>query len=279
MSASSLRIDDMHLRDRWNTLTALLRGQGPWTLAYSGGLDSRFLAHAGWLADCPPLLVHVRGPHVPTGESHLGLSWAAEQGLEVRVMEVDPLSVPLVAAGDPQRCYACKRMLFERIAGVARGRVCDGSNVSDAGEYRPGRRALRELGIRSPLEEAGLDKSDIRTLAGQTGLTRPDQPARACLLTRLPYGERPTHAVLALLNRGEDLVEQMLAEFGLPGTPFRLRKIGEKGFALHLETQCEDRDVCAGLAAGLQEIDICCTEIRCMNTLSGFFDREDGLHK
>lgn len=271
--------EDKRLATRWKALQQILQQMPVWTLAYSGGLDSRFLAHAGRLAGSTPLLVHLRGPHVPSADSARALDRAAARGMDLRVLDVDPLTLPLVAAGDPQRCYACKRMLFEHVCAVASGPVCDGSNVSDAGEYRPGRRALQELGIRSPLEEAGLHKDDIRSLARLTGMADPDQPAKACLLTRLPYGECPTRDMLALLDRGEDVVEACLQRAGLGKTAFRLRKVGHGCFALHLALQQKDTALCHELKMLLQEQGFTCLDVQCMDAVSGYFDRKSALHK
>ena len=135
----------------WEGLLALLRGLGPMTVALSGGIDSRFLTHAALHAGVPLSLVHVCGPHMAAAETAYALDWAAGVGLGVRVLELDPLGLPEVASGSRERCYACKTLLFREILRVAKGVVCDGSNISDADQFRPGMRALRELGVRSLL--------------------------------------------------------------------------------------------------------------------------------
>lgn len=170
----------------WERLLGILKGIGSLTLAYSGGIDSRFLAHATRHAGVHVELVHLRGPHVSVRESAFALEWAENMGFFVQVLTADPLVLPAVAEGDRERCYACKRFLFERIAAAGRFTLCDGSNVSDCSEFRPGRRALQEMGVRSPLAEAGMSKDAIRSCARQTGLSWPEQPSKACLLTRLP---------------------------------------------------------------------------------------------
>lgn len=205
-----------------------LREGPPLALAYSGGLDSRFLAHACLLAGTPPRLLHVTGPHVAAAESRAAFAWAESRGLAVEAAVCDPLSLPEVRAGGRERCYACKRLMFEgllrRLEGDAEGRaLCDGGNASDLTAYRPGIRALRELGVRSPLAEAGLAKDDIRALARQSGLERPEQAARPCLLTRFDYGLEPRAPLLEALAGAEAAVEELFAHNGIPLPDFRLR--------------------------------------------------------
>lgn len=258
--------------EKWAGLLRNVRDLGVWSLAYSGGLDSRLLAHAGLAAENPPQLLHVAGPHVADGDTAYALAWARLRGLQIEVLEADPLLLPLVAAGDRERCYACKRHVFELLGVRARGVLCDGSNTSDALVYRPGRRALHELGIRSPLEEAGLSKSEVRLLAVATGLERPAQQARACLLTRLPYGLPPTPAVLCWLERGESLVEQWLADQGQPELPFRLRLVEEDRVELHLPRGAVATDVLQPLQVLLREAGVASVTACLVDSLSGYFD-------
>lgn len=259
----------------WDGLLQRLRNAGPFTLACSGGVDSRFLAHAARLAAVPVSLVHVRGPHVAPAESDCALAWAKSAGFALRVLRLDPLGLPEVAAGSTQRCYACKRFLFQRILADAAGPVCDGSNASDAAQVRPGRRALLELGIRSPLAEAGLTKDMIRALARETGLARPDQPARACLLTRLPYGVRPDAPTLAGLAEGERIVEEALAAAGHEDFPFRLRLCSANRHELHLGGEIHSTSLIEELKDALRGAGFFCISVRRMDDLSGFFDRTE----
>ncbi|SFL35458.1 uncharacterized protein SAMN05421830_101755 [Desulfomicrobium norvegicum] len=263
----------------WDSLIGRLREVGPVTVAFSGGIDSRFLAHAGLLAGVSVELVHVRGPHVAPEESEYALAWAASMGLPWKLLRLDPLHLPEVAAGSKARCYECKRFLFEQILSVATAPVCDGSNASDARQFRPGRRALLELGIRSPLAEVGLTKDMIRALARKTGLARPEQQARACLLTRLPYGLAPDARLLARLAAGERAVEEALQAAGHEEFPFRLR-LGDRGcHELHLGREIHSsRMLCmleeVLLAEGFSRI-----AVRCVSQLSGYFDRMDDEQK
>ena len=260
--------------DAWGELLAFIRGLGPLTVACSGGIDSRFLAHAAMRAGVPVQLVHVSGPHVPPADSAYALDWAGSCGLGVHVLELDPLTLPEVAVGGRDRCYACKSFLFSRIKAVASGRVCDGSNASDAAEFRPGRRALRELAIVSPLAEIGLTKDMIRSLARQTGLARPDQRSAACLLTRLPYGLPPDRDVLARLAAGERAVEEALRAAGHGEASFRLRLCETRSFELHLGLRNSSTELLQALDKVLNAAGFPRTPVRCMEAVSGYFDKE-----
>ena len=207
-------------------LREALRGLPRMAVAFSGGLDSRFLCHAARLCGCDVLAVHARGPHMPPEESEGALAWAANTGLPLLVPEYDPLALPEVAANSRQRCYHCKRGLLASLSAALTARenenagravipraLCDGTNADDLLAYRPGLQALAEAGVRSPLAEAGLAKEDIRQWARAIGLDRPLQRARPCLLTRLAYGLTPQKDILARLARAE----ARLAALRLPG--------------------------------------------------------------
>ena len=257
---------------RWDVLLERLRGLGELTVALSGGVDSRFLAHAALRAGTVLELVHVRGPHVAPAETAYALRWARRQGLEARVLDLDPLALPEVAAGDRERCYACKSFLFRRIASCARGVLCDGSNASDAAQFRPGLRALRELGVMSPLAEAGLTKDDIRGLGRRTGLEWPEQQSRACLLTRLPYGMPPEPGLLVRLAEGERVAEDILHQAGFADAPFRLRVSDTDSYELHVAAASLPVHVIEQLIGTLHGLGFPSITVRCMSAVSGYFD-------
>lgn len=227
----------------------LLNELPPLTLAFSGGLDSRFLAHAAQSLGRAPRLFHIAGPHVPGAESAYAAAWAEKRGLELVVLRLDPLAIPEVRQNGTKRCYYCKLGLFTALLdSLDREKhapapttsrtpppppapvVCDGSNASDLTAYRPGRRALAELGIRSPLAEAGLDKNAIRALALASGLDWPDQQARPCLLTRFAYDLSPDEASLRALDAAEAELARVLRASATPAgqepPDFRLRLVG-----------------------------------------------------
>lgn len=199
-------------------------------VAFSGGLDSRFLCHAARLCGCDVLALHAAGPHGTQEESRAALQWAQERSLPLVLLNFNPLLLPEVAINSRERCYACKRALIAamRAALAQRGEtarlLCDGSNADDLNAFRPGLRALAEFGVRSPLAEAGLSKAEIRTLAGLTDLDNPGQRARPCLLTRLEYGLAPDPAVLARLAAAEAALSALPSPDSEPALgDFRLR--------------------------------------------------------
>lgn len=208
-------------------LVGALRGasrSGEIALAYSGGLDSRFLAFSAKKAGLTPLLYHVRGPHVAPAETRGAIDRARETGLSVTVVPFDPSVLDLARAGRA-RCYVCKKTLFtELMRKVAQDRpglpLCDGTNASDLTVFRPGRKALEELGVLSPLAEAGLSKADIRRIGAAIGLPAPDQAARPCLLTRFPYGVTPSREALETVADVEAFLEALPEAAGLR---YRLR--------------------------------------------------------
>lgn len=246
-------------------LRAVLAGLPVLTIALSGGLDSRFLCHAAALCGCHVKAVHVHGPHTSSSRDRdYARSWAESQGIACQEIQLNVLGNPAVRQNSQKRCYYCKRAIFEQILTVSRGVVCDGTNQDDCGEFRPGLQALRELGIRSPLAEAGLGKTEIRRLAGLTGLENPAQKARPCLLTRFAYGCAPTADQLACIEQVEQKLEAILpAEWG-----FRLRFVPEP--VLHLDH-----------APGEYELQIrkvledagCSCPVSLQENLSGYFDR------
>lgn len=200
-------------------LATALRGLPRLAVAFSGGLDSRFLCHAALLCGCDVLAVHAHGPHISARESAEAVAWAQQRGLRLLVAAYDPLDLPEVAENSPQRCYGCKKGLVALLRGHladleredGQRVLCDGTNADDLSAYRPGLRALTEGGVRSPLAEAGLSKAAVREAARATGLDRPDQRARPCLLTRLAYGQRPQAAVLARLAACEEALAALEA--------------------------------------------------------------------
>ncbi len=212
--------------ERLHRLKAILAPHRRVALAFSGGVDSTFLLAV--LARDPErrvLAVTVTSPLFPAREREEARALARHPA--VRHLEI-PWGEPLpeaVRANPPDRCYHCKRDLFTRILEVAaregHGPVLDGSNADDPSDYRPGLRALRELGIRSPLMEAGLGKEEIRLLSRRFGLAIWDRPSRACLASRVPYGTPITPALLARIDRCEAFLEERLRG------PVRVRAHGE----------------------------------------------------
>lgn len=203
-----------------------LAAMGGVVICYSGGVDSTLLAKAavdalGERAVC----VMAQSCLNPGYEIDKAVELARELDLNLVLLRADPLSIEEVARNEPDRCYHCKLALFGRVAEIARQQgiehVLDGANADDASDYRPGADAARELGVRSPLEELGWTKARIREVSRRLGLPTWNQPSRACLASRVPYGTRITHE---LLNRIEK-AEAALRALGF--TQLRVRHCGD----------------------------------------------------
>ena len=195
-------------------LNALLGSTPRVLLAFSGGVDSTFLLKA--LKDrCPERLLAVtaRSPAHPRHEVAQAEQLAAATGVEHLVIDSDAWSIPEVVENHPRRCYYCKWRLFSRLKDVAEQQhldvVMDGSNRDDHHGYRPGIQALTELGIRSPLLEAGLGKEEIRSLSKELGLPTWEGDANSCLMTRFPYGTTLTREGLRQVDRAETILRDL----------------------------------------------------------------------
>ena len=160
--------------------------------AFSGGTDSALLLWAAKRYGCDVRAYYVKTPFQPRFEYEDACRLARELDVLMSVVELDILTVPEAAANGPQRCYHCKRALFNRLWETVRRAgypvLLDGTNASDDAGDRPGMRALQELEVRSPLRECGLTKEEVRRLSREAGLFTWDKPAYACLATRIPTG-------------------------------------------------------------------------------------------
>ncbi|MCF0253777.1 MAG: hypothetical protein HUK26_05530 [Duodenibacillus sp.] len=253
---------------------AAAAGGGVLHVAYSGGLDSRFLCWCARGLGLGVTALTVAGPHVTRAETAWARESAEAMGCGFRLFAFDAARLPALAAAGRERCYVCKKALFgELLAAAAPAPLADGTNASDLKAFRPGERAVRELGVLSPLAAAGLAKADIRRLARATGMPRPEQAARPCLLTRFPYGALPALEQLALVERAEGYVA---GRAGCEAWRFRLRFPGGRP-ALHVEAS----SIAAGdppLAAVRAELEalepgLAGLEAQAVAELSGFYDR------
>ncbi len=202
-------------------LDAILKDLRPFVIAFSGGVDSSFLLHRAVAATrSGAMAVTVRTPYMAAREIDEATAFALSRGIDHKIIDME---IPAVINNNPrERCYLCKKLLFARISDFAAEKgfrnVVDGTNAGDSGESRPGIRALRELGIRSPLAESGLTKNEIRDLLLKDGIPLWNKPSLSCLLTRIPYNTEVSDGMLRMIEKAEDF----LFEKGYPGTRVRL---------------------------------------------------------
>ena len=227
----------MIIQDKLNHLKKQIKERGSMAVAYSGGVDSTFLLKVAHdvLAD-NAVAVTARSATYPEREFREATEFAASAGIRHVVIVSEELDIEGFTSNPINRCYLCKRELFSKIKEVA-GRYCldyiaEGSNVDDLGDFRPGMEAVRELGIISPLREAGLTKEDIRVLSKEMGLPTWDKPAFACLSSRFPYGHEITREKINMV----DQAEQYLLDQG-----FRQVRVRHHGDLARIEVSAAER--------------------------------------
>jgi len=196
-----------------DALRARLAGYGSVIVAYSGGVDSAYLAYVAsrTLGD-RAVAVTAESPSYPERHRQLARQIAHDFGLRHEVIHTRELDRPEYRANPVNRCYYCKHELYthlSRIASERRAVVVDGNNADDRGDYRPGRKAAREFGVRSPLDEVDLTKDEIRELSKRAGLPTWDEPASACLSSRIPYDHEVTDEKLRAIERAEEALRRL----------------------------------------------------------------------
>ena len=216
----------MELEDKRKQLEDYLKGLGSVCVAFSGGVDSTFLlAAAHKVLGDKVLGVTVRASMNPEWEFAEARRLAEAIGVRLVILEADAFAVKEFQENRKDRCYYCKRGIFESIGAVAAQHgityVADGSNADDESDFRPGTRATKELGVVSPLKEADLSKDDIRRLSKDMGLATWDKPSFACLASRIPYGTPITEEKLRMIEGAEEYL------LNLGFKQFRVRHHGE----------------------------------------------------
>ncbi|MEN6391983.1 MAG: ATP-dependent sacrificial sulfur transferase LarE [Syntrophomonas sp.] len=199
----------METQEKLALLQQNMQSMGSLLVAFSGGVDSTFLlAVARATLGEKVQAVTAISPVYPERETRECQRLADLIQVDWSLLPVDQLNLPGFADNSVERCYLCKRQLFENLLNIARDKgiacVADGSNIDDLDDFRPGMKAVRELGIKSPLLEAGLSKNEIRSLSQKMGLDTWDKTAAACLASRFATGEKISLEKLAMVEQAED---------------------------------------------------------------------------
>ncbi len=200
--------------DKYENLCALLKSYGSCLVAYSGGVDSVFLAYvAHQVLGDRALAAIADTPSLPRRELAEALHLAKKFQFPVRVLKTHEFENPSYTANPNNRCYYCKHELFTGLAPLARAEgfavIVYGENASDIGDHRPGAQAAAEFQVRAPLKEVGITKPEIREMSARFGLPTADKPQMACLSSRVPYGEAVTPEKLSMIEQAEDVLRDV----------------------------------------------------------------------
>ena len=201
-----------NLKRKYETLKNIIKGYGSAAVAFSAGVDSTFLLKTA--ADVLPaekvLAVTAEGVMIPQRESGEAEEFCRTEGIKHMTFEADVLAIDEFRQNVPERCYYCKKAIFSKIIGIAKENgiehVLEGSNMDDEGDFRPGHKAVKELGVCSPLRAAELYKSEIRELSQYLGLKTAKKPSYACLASRFVYNEEITAERLEMVDKAEQLL-------------------------------------------------------------------------
>lgn len=202
------------LEEKYGQLKDRIASEEKAAVAFSGGVDSVFLLYAAREALGDRALALTVSLHaVPQKELAEAKEFCRTYGIRQRIEYMDEFAVEGFADNPPDRCYLCKKALFTRMLALADEEGCqallEGSNLDDQGDYRPGLRALRELGIKSPLKDAGFTKAEIREMSRRLGLPAWKKPSMACLASRFAYGERITPEKMTMVEQAEEYLSKL----------------------------------------------------------------------
>ena len=209
------------MENKSEKLNNILNNTGSAVVAFSGGVDSSFLLYmAHKIKTDAVYAVTIQTPYMPAREINDAVKFTKKFGINHKIISI---GIPEIIKNNPvERCYYCKKELFNLLVNFAKNggyeAILDGSNADDTKDFRPGMKALKELGIRSPLLEAGLTKNEIREYLRKEGLDIWDNPAMACMLTRIPYNIEIKQETLNMIEEAENI----LFEKGYAGARVRI---------------------------------------------------------
>ena len=244
------------LTEKLNLLKGILKDMSSVAVAYSAGVDSTLLLYIAHEVLGDRMCAITATSFVfPENEKEEASGFTREHGIPLLFFEFRPMEVPGFRENPPSRCYHCKKALFTELLSVAEkqgyAHVAEGTNVDDLSDDRPGLRALEELGIQSPLREAGLTKKDIRELSRQFGLPTWDKPSFACLASRFPYGDPITEKQLSMVGQAE----AYLATLGLKQYRVRIHNSLARIEVLPGEIhRLAEPEISAGITARLKQL-------------------------